>query len=612
MFGFKEVGVDLGTDSIKFSIATKIKGIRNVVNKVESYKVYKNTEKKYSKEYFRFLKVCLADFIKENKIKAVSLNIVLSVDNSDVKLNFIDVPFINKKTFNASMKYEILSEYGNESSVSSWKIVADNREEKEEVHVLIASVNKKIVDNLAQFKTITTRVNRVVVQPVILAEEVTKTEAIIDLSHSSTRVNLYLEGQLAQVETINFGGFNIIKAIEKFIEEKELPYSSQELINEVQVYNPTISLMEIDLHLEDLDEIEPISQEEDSWYSDFNYETEEEMELFEEDSATSSSLGKEHSEGQDNLGVFSEDSDLIFDDEESSSEVAELTKKEVLQQLSLEIDDEVNSMVDDVKKVVRMFELENSTSLSMIRCTGEFSEMTFLKEKLNSELELEVIPLDVIDIKDERMKSVVTLAALGSASYSNKKDVLDFSKEIKANIDFTSILAMTLALTITAGVGAKFAGESYHEKLSEVQSVVQVQNETLNKVNLETEELRFELDNYERFINRLEELDAQKFWLSDGLYAIPGITPLTISVKDIQIENGEMILHGYSGDYSSIGLFAKKMEELGNVEIESITKLDDKNIYTVTMEDPSLISDIYSAKHYFKIKMTYNNALLSH
>lgn len=609
MFGFKEVGVDLGTDSIKFSIATKIKGLRNVVNKVESYKVYKNTEKKYSKEYFRFLKACLADFVKENKIKTVSLNIVLSVDSSDVKLNFIDVPFINKKTFNASMKYEILSEYGNENSVSSWKIVADNKEEKEEVRVLIASVNKKIVDSLAQFKTITTRVNRVVVQPVVLAEEVTKTEAIIDLSHSSTRVNLYLEGQLAQVETINFGGFNIIKAIEKFIEEKELPYSSQELINEVKVYNPAINLMEIDLHLEDLDKIEPIPEEEDSWYSNFNYDTEEEVELFGEDSATSSSLGEEHSEDQENLEVFSEDSDLIFDDEESSSEVAELT---VLQQLSLEIDDEINSMIDDVKKVVRMFELENSTSLSMIRCTGEFSEMTFLKEKLNSELELDVIPLDVIDIKDERMKSVVTLAALGSASYSNKKDVLDFSKEIKANIDFTSILAMTLALTITAGAGAKFAGESYHEKLNEVQSVVQVQNETLNKVNLETEELRMELDNYERFINRLEELDAQKFWLSDGLYAIPGITPLTISVKDIQIENGEMILHGYSGDYSSIGLFAKKMEELGNVEIESITKLDDKNIYTVTMEDPSLISDIYSAKHYFKIKMTYNNELLSH
>lgn len=614
MFGYKEIGVDLGVDSIKISSAHKVNGVRSTVNKVDNFKVYKNTEEKYSKAYFAFLKACIDNYKKENKIKAVSINIALSVDNKDVKLNFIDVPYINKKTFNASMKYEVLSEYEDENSVSSWKLVSERKEDEDEVRVLVATINKKIVDNLAQFKTIFTKINRVVVQPVIFEGEVDTTEAILDLSHSSTRVMLYLDGKLAQIETINFGGSNIMDSIEKFITKNELPYSVQELIYDVEVYNPAIELISSDELLNSEPEI--IMEDDESWYAlddtdDSLFSNKDEDPIAEVNNIGEDAVSKlpdinHESElfGESLLGDF-------LDDQESLSN-KEWTKEEVLREISLEIDEDVVSVVENVKKVIRMFELENNSSISRIRCTGEFSEMNYLKEKLNSELELEVIPFEVIDIEDEKVKSTVTLAALSAISHNVKKDSLDFSKDIKANVDFSSILAMTLALTITAGVGAKVAGDNYHERLGEVQSIVSTQDVTLGKINQELSSIQSSIDNYRNFTSRMENLDAQKFWLSDGLYTIPELTPLTIAVENIQIENGEMILHGYSSDYSSIGFYARSLEELGEVKIESIVKLTENQIYTVTMNNPSLISDKYLANHYFKIKMTYNSTLLSH
>ena len=172
-FKFKELGIDLGNSTIKIAtvdkIHTRTSSMIPVLNRLGAHEVYSVDCTPYSPEYFSFLKSCLKQFSKKYKLRNISLNITIPLDNLESHIHFFDMPIVDKKLLSDGVSYEAEQLMDSESIYNSeytWKINEEKVATKE-YKILLATLSKSLINSLASFKTITWKVNRLILQPVL-------------------------------------------------------------------------------------------------------------------------------------------------------------------------------------------------------------------------------------------------------------------------------------------------------------------------------------------------------------------------------------------------------------------------------------------------------------
>lgn len=632
MFKFKEVGIDLGSNSIKIARIDRTgstSSLNPTLSQLKDYKTYPVNCEPYTTEYYQLLKSCIKDFSKTYKLFKLSLNITIPVDNVHSHINFIDMPIVSEKVLSEGVELEAEQKMAMEGITDSrftWKIIKEDTG-LGEYRILLTNLKKDIVKALTQFKTIKWRINRVMLQPVVLERIAESNDIVLDMGHSSTRVYLYADGKLAQVEVIDIGGKDVLNDVKNYLEENSIKdISAEDILKQVPMYNETLGddVFDRDLDKENFADYDLFEDENDNYgdvlFLDESHYEEETNDDDIEDLEKEMFIEENEDEEVESVNEFLENNNLqdIETKDENFEDVKDVEDEtydpELIKELSLAIDGKVKRIIEEVKGIVRMFELQAGSSVDSIFYVGQLSNLTFLKESIEAELELELKPVDILDINDEQNDNVTlySLASLVSMD-AELKDDTNFTKFIKANIDYSSIIVIALTLSLSVGFTFKVIDDKYTERISELSAIEAEQSQTIFNLQRDIDVAQESIDKSNDFIQKMNMLKAQKKWLSDILYVIPERTPLTIVIKDLSIKDGTVVLGGYSSDYSSIGFFANKLEDIAEVNIDSIEERDNPEvIYSVTMDNPELISDKYIVKHSFQITLKYQDTFLEH
>lgn len=685
-FKFKELGIDLGNSTIKIAAVDKIhtrpSSMTPVLSRLGAHEVYSVDCTPYSPEYFSLLKSCLKQFSKKYKLRNISLNVAIPLDNLESHVHFFNMPIVDRKLLSDGVSYEAEQAMDSEliyNSEYTWKI-NEEKETTKEYEILLATLSKSLINSLASFKTINWKVNRLILQPVLLERFAENNDVIIDFGHLSTRVYLYKKGRLSETELINIGAKQLIEKIKVYLDNHQIQdVSAQEIIKHVAIRNKKweeivhvaksnkqenselaeeflenlsdtvenskdsdedseLTNADLDSFLMDLgadnaddkEEIVEVIKEEDlnetldeidSFLSDLNIVPNQEdyeskiVERLNESKLKGHKkpelLNEEEPEPSEEKGEPVDTGELELINEDSEKE--EKYDEDLLRELSFVIDEDINSMVTEIKRIIRMFELKTGQSLDNIYYFGQVSKMSILTSIIESELEMKLKPIEILDMGEEGLGSLYSIASLASMD-PKLKDNTDFSKNIKPNVDYNSVIVILLTLALSTGLAFKLVSDKYQEEISNFNSIALTQQQTLMELNNEISSLNSSIAKYDSFIARMDTLKAQQKWLSDVLYLVPDRTPLTIVVHDIAILGSQATIRGYSSDYSSIGFFANKLEDIAQVEIKSIDEFSpsDGNMYSVTMDKPELISDKYKIKKEFIITLSYDGPLLEH
>lgn len=630
MFKFKEVGIDLGSNSIKIARIDKTgstSSLNPILSQLKDYKTYPVNCEPYTAEYYQLLKSCIKDFSKTYKLFKLSLNITIPVDNVHSHINFVDMPIVSEKVLSKGVELEAEQKMAMEGITDSrftWKIIKEDTG-LEEYRILLVNLKKDIVKALTQFKTIKWRINRVMLQPVVLERIAESNDIVLDMGHSSTRVYLYVDGKLAQVEVIDIGGKDVLNDVKNYLEENSIKdISAEDILKQVPMYNETLGddVFDRDLDKENFADYDLFEDENDGdvLFLDESHYEEETNDNDIKDLEKEMFIEENEDEEVETVNEFLENNDLqdIETKDENFEDVKDVEDEtydpELIKELSLAIDGKVKRIIEEVKGIVRMFELQAGSSVDSIFYVGQLSNLKFLKESIEAELELELKPVDILDINDEQNDNVTlySLASLVSMD-AELKDDTNFTKFIKANIDYSSIIVIALTLSLSVGFTFKVIDDKYTERISELSAIEAEQSQTISNLQRDINVAQESIDKSNDFIQKMNMLKAQKKWLSDILYVIPERTPLTIVIKDLSIKDGTVVLGGYSSDYSSIGFFANKLEDIAEVNIDSIEERDNPEvIYSVTMDNPELISDKYIVKYSFQITLKYQDTFLEH
>lgn len=203
---YKRLGIDLGVYSIK------IVQLREIGDSFEKKcaKTYKVNKVKNEKEYYQFLKKCISDFIKTNKIKFASFCFTIPCNEPDTILRFVKMPVVDKKTLQKSLKYEIEEKEivkDMDEIYYNWEIVPNPPDEPErEYNIVLSFIRKKLIKELAKLKTVHWQIENIELQPISVGRLVRGYSAVIDFGHSKTRIYLYKDGNLANVENLDTCG----------------------------------------------------------------------------------------------------------------------------------------------------------------------------------------------------------------------------------------------------------------------------------------------------------------------------------------------------------------------------------------------------------------------
>lgn len=304
--------------------------------------------------------------------------------------------------------------------------------------------------------------------------------------------------------------------------------------------------------------------------------------------------------------------DLDMDVEELASQIYihnDLFEEEgLLTDVSKEVAPVIRELLETIKMNVRSFELQNGVNIDNVYYMGGLSNLKYLDTAIESELDMDVNPMSIVAKESEDVK--YDLAGLVMIS-PDLKDKMDFSKFIKMNIDYKSILIASLTTSVSLAIAFGLINTKYDTMLEQQNASIAEQTTTISTVKKDIESLEFEISKNQRFLDKVNGVNTKKTWLSDALYLIPKSTPLTITVKNTKILNNSIELEGYSSDYSTIGFFAKELGKLGQASIVSIEDYKGKEkIYSVASE--SGISDEYLMTKKFKMTITYSGNLKTH
>lgn len=275
------------------------------------------------------------------------------------------------------------------------------------------------------------------------------------------------------------------------------------------------------------------------------------------------------------------------------------------------ITDESYFVIDEIKQLIRGYELSDMMTIEHMYYTGAGSRLTNFSDILTAEFDGAILPLgikhpiddsedsnewdevedDVFILEDEdeeesdstsAVPSVeVLMMAYSAAQFDTEEyySTFNYAKFLKYNFDVTSILIAVAFMALVLNIGVGFVNEKYDENIANIRTAQVQQEQTREELQRELGAASQQKSSMTAFISRIEGLSDVKNWFSDVLYILPGRTPHGIVVQNINIVEDEIKLYGFSADYSNIGFFAKELSVLGDVEIMTIETLDDEGVF---------------------------------
>lgn len=279
-----------------------------------------------------------------------------------------------------------------------------------------------------------------------------------------------------------------------------------------------------------------------------------------------------------------------------------------IQAASLKITDEIKYTVSEIKRLIRAFELQNNLEIDNIYYVGESFNLLFFIDMISNELGVEITPLNSLlpntcNHIPNKYIFAISAITIDDDYYEN----LNFSKFSKFHIDFSPIIMGLLCLSIVLHLSFYKIHNEYDNRIDEIKSINTKQEETIEKLNSDIQLTRESQKEDIVLINAIDKIQNQKKWLSDILYILPKKVPNGIILKEININNEEIVLHGYAKDYSSIGFFAIELEKDLKVNINNIESEDNQNIFTHKIEDTDRIKNTEAMTQSFKIILNNSN-----
>lgn len=243
-------------------------------------------------------------------------------------------------------------------------------------------------------------------------------------------------------------------------------------------------------------------------------------------------------------------------------------------------DNSVNSEVraileeisDNVKKSIRMHEVENEFNFETVSCVGGLSKFKHYKEFLTSELNIEFKPIEIkyfYDDENPKSSNNFVFSSL-STSYRKRDKTLNFMTLKKIAIDYKAFALSALAFTVIFNSGLFMQERNLNKSLEDGQELLNTVNSTGQTLNNELRDIQFEIEEYSEKISLYEFIYNQKEWSSDLLFILPDLVPRNVYLESINYEDDELRLIGLSNSYSNIAYFAKNLESLGVVTINNI------------------------------------------
>lgn len=523
-----EIGIDLGSYEIKIAyVQGATKNENSELNHLKKSACYPVVGKMYSQEYFSSVRNAIKDFSKKIKKKRLSLNFAIPY-NKKTGIMALKVAKAEEKDVTLGVRFEAeqLTGISYNKHKTLWKKITDFPEEKQ-MEVLFASVDSKLMSQISKFKTVNWKVNRVIHQPVVLERFAKKNDIVLDFGYKSSRIYMYRNGRLFEVETLPVGFYHLEEKTKEFLQERAIEVEDfYGLMDKIEMSNDFVKSELEGLELEVSNNLEPM----------------------------------------------------------------------------------ILNLISETKKVVRSFELKNGLMLDTIFLTGSLFEIKYLSDVVSSELDLETRTLETVAKNTEETK--YEIASLISIPYK-KEEKLNFAQFARTNVDYTSMATGVATVALSAGLILSGLNHKYEDLVSSQERTLSEQSRTMETITTKSSQYEEIIRSSRDYIQKVEQISGDNEpWLSSALVVIPELTPLTISVTNMEVDGSKIVLKGYSSDYSSIGFFANKLEDFGTVNISSIKNYSKKKKkYTVTTENPEDVSKKYLVTKQFEMTVEHNGSL---
>lgn len=593
-----KIGIDLGSYEIKIAELTQNKEKMSVGPSLK----FKSEGRVGDKSYFKSLKnniKVFADYYGYEKLEiyfTVSPNIP-SVTNTKV----LTLPSIEKKILEKAIKFEAV-EQGIVDNLANhhymWDVLSEvdaehSIEGTEESKVLLTTIRRDFIYEIAQLRSINWKVNRVELQSSVNGRRVEGNAVVLDFGHESSSISIYEDGRLHEFEELDYSGLKLNNSLQ-MIGESINYQTADKLIRKSNVYiDKELGIEPIygDLAIR---ASETMTNEANAIISEIKrivrgFELRNPMKIVEIDNIYYTGAGMKV-KGLTKLLKDNFDYPVVplYDSLNLSHNIKGTEEYDVL---SLPSRLETNKKDVSNKELIkeRLSELKgnvNKTKDSFIDLLGKYKKEVDEKKvddtgkEVKSESEYEEDEDKILSeekelISEDNKDDVIYFAPslLAILDGDNELD-LDYHKYLKYKFDFSSILIMSTAMALTLTLGLGPIDKAYSDKISDLNSSLQNQNADIGDLESNRSELEIKKSENKELSERVDSLKNEKKWFSEVLYEIPEITPKEVIVEHININNGVVSIEGYSKDYTDIGAFAIGLESLGEYEIKEIQDVD--------------------------------------
>lgn len=606
----QHIGIDLGTRWIKIARI----GQRPDSFFIEDVAQFKAKGNLSEKKYYKSLKKNLEEYVKEHDIKKMILHFSIAPDiKNSTTLNILELPTLDNKVIKKAVKFEleqqgIVADLGDEhflwERLNEVNPTTENEDEVAETEILIATIRKNILYELAQMRKITWKIERIDLQHSIVSRFIKRNATIIDFGHENTRIYSFKDDTLKSFESLDVGGKYITEAIQQALESQSFEMA-EELKHKATINNGFLNQNLFSAPLKVASEIAS------ELINDLIDEIKRTIRSFELGNGISHQSIYYTGGGAElkNLipilideldesvkPLYKSMTDLEVIEDKTTNELIDSEDDELMDEFADFLSkDEFSEFIDDDLNNEEFYEESNESASNTLKNQNSDSV-------LRSESKLNPSSLKKLMTDDHEYYQMAVITIFGKNEV-NVSD-LNFAIFLKYKFDLNSIFISLLVMSITLFLGVRVVHQQYDEDIIQLNSDVSKQTIEINELESESNLLRSEKDNYEGLISLVNDLQSQNKWYSRLLYTIPEKTTVGIAIQHIRIQGDVLVLNGYSTDYSNVGLFAMALEELGNVNINEIKDLEDSDIIVTDVMDTDQLSKEDKVSKIFEIEIS--------
>lgn len=219
-----------------------------------------------------------------------------------------------------------------------------------------------------------------------------------------------------------------------------------------------------------------------------------------------------------------------------------------------------------LKQSLRIAEVEQGIEFNEIYYIGNGAKLRYLIDYLSSETGYDLMPLNLTS-NDEYPYAVASGASLGG---DYLKDINFVKAAPKKKHDPMKTLFVVVGAILAMQAGLYYLNIETNKRFDGVIS----KNEVVRSEIMNTEnEIRIneeEIQKYREIEIALTRIQGRRTVNSDILFEFPKRLPENISLREVSISAGEMTFRGDYETYSDVGVFAIALEEIGDVDIETL------------------------------------------